>query len=61
MIAYRLYFRNPATGRFDGFEVIEAPDDAQAISASALLAAARTCELWLLDRLVHQWQAPAAA
>jgi hypothetical protein len=51
-IYYRLYRLSGPSGRFVGFEEIEAPDDAAALQLSRNFAGEHPCELWCGARKV---------
>ena len=58
MPSYRLYCLD-GTGRISGAaELIEAPDDDQAVAAARALAKPARCEIWLGRRLVATIPAP---
>lgn len=49
---YRLYMLGSESGRFVGFEEIEAPDDVEAVHLAERHAGARPLELWCGKRKV---------
>ena len=61
MIYYRLYLVNPDSGRFTGFEEIEAPDDVGAVHLAAQYGGAQALELWCGKRKVKSFPAVTSA
>jgi hypothetical protein len=56
MVYYRLYLVDAASGRFVGFEEIDAPDDVEAVHMAENYVGSQGLELWCGKRKVKSFQ-----